>query len=148
MSTDYCQTIDVPVSAETAFHAVTLSMSEWWTTMSGPFAMDGDKATASWPDGTTWSFEVKSHRPAEHLELYCYQADHIHPSVTPEMRVEWEGTCLVFDFETMGKRQSRVTMAHRGLTPQLNCFDICVKGWDLYFGGSLKSYLDGKSTAA
>ena len=145
MSTDYRQTIEVPVSAATAFEAVTLSMSEWWTPMSDLFAAEGDKATASWPDGTTWSFEVKSHRPAEHLELYCYQADHIHPSVTPEMRAEWEGTSLVFDFKPGAGQRSKVIMTHRGLTPQLNCFDICSKGWDLFFAGSLKSYLDGKA---
>ena len=53
---------------------------------------------------------------------------------------EWKGTKVVFDISRKGgKTQVRVT--HEGLTPELECFDACSKGWGFYINGSLRSLI-------
>ncbi len=53
---------------------------------------------------------------------------------------EWDGTTIVFDVAASGDG-SILHFRHRGLTPQLECFDMCHEGWTHYLG-SLVSYAD------
>lgn len=74
------------------------------------------------------------------VELLCYQADHIHPVTTPEMRTEWENTTLRFTIIDNGENTD-VHFTHIGLTPNINCYDICHSGWDYFFGSAFNAYL-------
>ena len=49
---------------------------------------------------------------------------------------EWKGTQIVFKISAEGD-STRIHFTHVGLTPQVECYDSCVKGWDQYFKGSL-----------
>ena len=54
---------------------------------------------------------------------------------------EWTGTDIVFDITPVaGGTEVRIT--HVGLVPQKECFDDCSQGWNYYFGGSLKSFIE------
>jgi len=51
-------------------------------------------------------------------------------------KTEWNGTTVSFDIsEKDGKTELLFT--HHGLTPQLECFDMCTGGWNHYANKSL-----------
>ena len=88
----------------------------------------GDKTTATFEDGTTWSFELTRVEKNQLVELHCYEANHIHPVTTPEMRKEWENTILKFEIAEHVDGTT-VRFSHIGLTPKINCYSICSTGW-------------------
>jgi hypothetical protein len=49
---------------------------------------------------------------------------------------EWKDTRIVFEISTEGD-SARIQFTHVGLTPQVECYNDCVKGWDQYIKGSL-----------
>ena len=53
---------------------------------------------------------------------------------------EWVGTTIAFDV-TAAAGGTTLHFRHHGLTPQLECFDMCHEGWTHYLG-SLVSYVE------
>jgi Activator of Hsp90 ATPase homolog 1-like protein len=49
---------------------------------------------------------------------------------------EWKDTRIVFDISAEGD-STRIQFTHVGLTPQAECYESCVKGWDQYIKDSL-----------
>jgi hypothetical protein len=49
-----------------------------------------------------------------------------------------------FEISTVGD-QTKINFTHIGLVPEIECYNMCVKGWDQYFKGSLyKLITEGK----
>jgi uncharacterized protein YndB with AHSA1/START domain len=53
---------------------------------------------------------------------------------------EWHGTTIVFELAAAGTG-TELRFVHKGLTPQLECFDMCHEGWTHYLA-SLVDYVD------
>jgi hypothetical protein len=140
---NYRASITADVSAETAYQVITEEMSDWWTTMSGQFLNRGDQAQTDFGIQTYWRFEAQTLDRPHQIELRCCEAHHIHEGVTDAIKEEWLDTVLRFDIKQM-KKGTTITLTHQGLTPELHCFEVCKAGWDHYFLGSLKEYLDRK----
>jgi uncharacterized protein YndB with AHSA1/START domain len=79
------------------------------------------------------------------------QVIRLHVEPTSERRVvwsvegaaltpDWAGTTIMFDVEEAGEG-STIRFRHQGLTPALQCFDMCHEGWTHYVG-SLASYVE------
>ncbi|OUR74593.1 hypothetical protein A9Q78_00210 [Methylophaga sp. 41_12_T18] len=137
----YEKTITTVASAECVYKVITQEMSYWWTPMSDNITKLGDRTIAKFEDGTTWSFEVITLDENKLITMRCYEANHIHPVTSPEMRTEWENTLLKFEITNTHKGTS-IHFSHIGLTPTLNCYDICCSGWDHFFATGLKGYLN------
>ena len=54
---------------------------------------------------------------------------------------EWKDTRIVFDITAEGD-STRIEFSHIGLTPQAECYDSCVKGWDQYIKDSLAKLIN------
>jgi len=55
-------------------------------------------------------------------------------------KTEWTGTTVEFEIsEKDGKTQ--LSFIHRGLVPEYECYEICLKGWTQYIDGSLHSLI-------
>jgi Activator of Hsp90 ATPase homolog 1-like protein len=54
---------------------------------------------------------------------------------------EWKNTRIVFDISAEGD-STRIQFTHVGLTPQAECYDNCVKGWDQYIKDSLAKLIN------
>ncbi|MES9944060.1 MAG: hypothetical protein ABW080_03765 [Candidatus Thiodiazotropha sp.] len=109
--------------------------------MSKPFSNLGDRAKTDFGGPSYWIFEaVKLNRP--HLiVLECCESNMVSDALTnPE---EWLGTRLKFEIAQQDDRCS-ITLTHVGLTPDMQCYEICKAGWDHYIAGSLKLYLHGE----
>lgn len=49
---------------------------------------------------------------------------------------EWKGTTMVFDIAPEGTG-ARISFTHVGLTPQVECFEQCDRGWEYFLDESL-----------
>ena len=56
---------------------------------------------------------------------------------------EWKGTRLIWGLQTNGGGTD-VTLTHAGLNSKIECFEVCVRGWQHYFENSLHAYLNGQ----
>lgn len=141
----YSAEIVTDATPEAAFAAVASEMDKWWTTsVEGRFEKPGDKVKVVFPpDFGHWTFKATRMEAPSRIEMECVDARHRVPGQPRDIDREWEGTVIVWEFRGRGAG-SEVRMHHRGLTPQLKCWDICVDGWNFFFRSSLKDYLDGK----
>jgi len=55
-------------------------------------------------------------------------------------KTEWTGTKLIFGISTEND-QTTINFRHQGLVPDVECYDMCVKGWTQYIPGSLLKLL-------
>jgi uncharacterized protein YndB with AHSA1/START domain len=61
-------------------------------------------------------------------------------------RDEWVGTDIVFRLMSEGEGRTRIDFEHIGLVPELECFELCNRGWN-YFMPSLQQFLEtGRGT--
>ena len=51
-------------------------------------------------------------------------------------KTEWTNTKMSFEISTKGDTTDMV-FTHIGLVPEVECYDMCIKGWDQYIKGSL-----------
>ena len=57
---------------------------------------------------------------------------------------EWQNTRMSFEISTKDN-STQINFTHIGLVPEVECYDMCVKGWDQYVKGSLlKLISEGK----
>ena len=75
------------------------------------------------------------------IELECVEAFHRIVDKPNSSETEWLGSRLLFRIE-LGDEQTLIHFDHKGLTPELDCFDVCEAGWNHFFIDSLKQYLD------
>lgn len=138
----YKKSIEVAASPATAFKAVTRGVEHWWTRPDQPLVRLGDRAKFTFPPGVSyWTFELTGMDGPSQVEWTCVDALHIHEGQPKEIEAEWLDTKVLWDIRGHVDG-TQIELQHAGLTPQLLCYDICEAGWDLFFLGSLKRYLD------
>ncbi len=49
---------------------------------------------------------------------------------------EWTGTKVIFDISKKGNKM-QLTFTHKGLTPQVECYDACAPAWTQYVQNKL-----------
>lgn len=54
---------------------------------------------------------------------------------------EWIGTTIVFQLTPQSGKVTQLQLEHVGLTPQIECYEICSQGWNQFLG-SLKTYVE------
>jgi uncharacterized protein YndB with AHSA1/START domain len=124
------KTLSAPPEMVLAALRTPKAVTDWW----GP-------ASGSADVGGTFEVSFESHKQVIVLHVEPGQEGQVVWSVeaTP-LTPEWVGTRIVFDVAASGDG-SVLHFRHHGLTPQLECFDMCHAGWTHYLG-SLVSYVD------
>ncbi|MBS1564105.1 MAG: SRPBCC domain-containing protein [Bacteroidetes bacterium] len=132
---DYHVSLRVPVPAAEAF-AKTSDMSLWWTeNIEGSSSAPGDVFTIHFGE-TFVTFKMTECIPARKITWTvtdCY---------LPWLKdkTEWTGTQVQVVFTPDGET-TELDFIHIGLTPGVECYDGCVKGWDQYAKDSLYQLL-------
>ena len=136
----YTAVINTHTSPQEAFTVVSQEIGVWWSECDGTFEKLGDEATFSFkPSPTTWTFRVTGYEAGRYFELKCIKADHIQTGLPETIHEEWLGTKLMFEIAPVGEG-SKITLTHKGLVPTLDCYEVCISGWDHFFKDSLKEY--------
>ncbi|MGH7656041.1 MAG: SRPBCC domain-containing protein [Gemmatimonadaceae bacterium] len=133
---DYRCEISAPVSAKQAFDKIG-RVSEWWKTDSEePRGQVGDVFTVRFGADTFVTFRVSELTPGVSTAwdvTDCYLS-------WLKDKTEWTGTKAVWKVSEKD-HVTTIQFAHIGLVPVVECYDMCVKGWDQYVKGSLLALL-------
>jgi hypothetical protein len=131
-SKDYTATIEVSKTPEEVFKSIN-SVSKWWTEK-----LEGDSEnlngvfTIHFSDEsfvTHKLIEVIPNKKVVWLVTDCYLPWF-------KDKTEWTNTKMSFEIST-NDNKTQMTFTHIGLVPEVECYDMCVKGWDQYVKGSL-----------
>ncbi|WP_142784137.1 SRPBCC family protein [Changchengzhania lutea] len=134
-------------SQEKAFNAVLSHIPLWWGKIDNiNLQKVGDQFSIFFEENTVWKFEITKISPNKEIRWKCIEAYHIITGLD-DIETEWLNTELIWKFsESDTKNQILLSFEHKGLSPQLNCYEACNNGWN-YFVGSLKLLLEtGKGT--
>ena len=132
---DYSATFTVPTDPATAKRAICDEMHIWWTKR---VELDGPIATVRFNNSHA-TFD-RGEPEGDTMRWPCLDANMIIEGV-PDAS-EWTGTSLRWTIKPAGNG-SIITLAHVGLNQDLECLDVCTRGWQHFFEGSLKAHLSG-----
>jgi uncharacterized protein YndB with AHSA1/START domain len=131
-SEDFASTKTFSAPPERVFAALRTveGITDWW----GPTAGSAEAG------GT---FDVSFPEHGQVIGLHVEPSDESRVVWTVEktpLTPEWVGTTIVFDVAA-SDGGATLHFRHHGLTPELECYDMCHSGWT-HFLGSLVSYVD------
>ena len=139
ISESYAREISVAAPPGKAYRALTKEVDRWWTTdAEGDASTVGDEATFRF--GETYNtMRVRELEPNQGVVWECVAQNHASDQLS--VHDEWVGTRLRWEIEAIGSG-IQITFVHEGLVPEMECYGICGAGWDRFFLGSLKKYLE------
>jgi uncharacterized protein YndB with AHSA1/START domain len=135
LSPDYSSRVAFRSTPEQAFEAVASvdGLRRWWTTRVSGTSSVGEDIRFEF-DGLDEHIVMRIERIERPTSVAWSCA--VHTGLQ-----DWQGTRLFFDFGERGREGCELTFRHLGLSPKLECFEKCERGWD-YFLRSLVLYVD------
>jgi hypothetical protein len=127
---------DVPVSPELAYIAIGKPREWWHDALDGDSSMLGDSFTVRFSDLDFVRFTVSEAQPGSR---YVWHVEDCYLQWF-ENKTEWTGTDVVFDISPTADG-SRVKLVHMGLTPEVECYEMCNSGWEGHFMKSLRNFM-------
>ena len=129
---DYNATIVVSQPANEVFKSIN-SVSKWWTeniegdteNLNGVFTIHFSEESFV----THQLIEVVPDKIVVWLVTDCFL-----PWFND--KTEWTNTKMSFEIST-ADNQTQLSFTHIGLVPEVECYDMCIKGWDQYVKDSL-----------
>jgi hypothetical protein len=133
---NYTATFYVSQTPEEVFKCVN-NLSKWWTeNIEGSSENINDIFTLDWGGGNFVTQKLTEVIPNEKivwLVTDCYLS-------WLNDKTEWKNTSMVFEI-SLSDNKTKLNFTHIGLIPEVECYDMCVKGWDQYFKGSLHNLI-------
>ena len=130
---NYYKEISVNVPASEGFYALTQKLDLWWGKTNKPVHTIGDEFTISFGDAL-WCFKITEYVPNSKLTWECIGGK-------PDFNAEWIGDILYWTIKETNTI-TKVNFLQVGLTPDMNCYDICAPTWDKFIMISLKSFVE------
>jgi hypothetical protein len=142
-SNSYERKVTVNSSISKVYDALTTGYEHWWTTTGGAtFETVGDQIKFTFPPQVSyWTFQAKTLIKDQEVDLICTDAYHLLLDLPDAPKGEWLASRLHFKLTPIDGL-TKIHFRHEGLTPDLNCYDICEEGWDHFFMRSLQDYLN------
>jgi hypothetical protein len=136
----YTQQVTISSNSERIFNAITENIPKWWGKTDFPVRKLGNEFTTSF-DRTYWKFRISEFIPNSKIDWECIDARHIHQGFNG-IEKEWVGTVVEWNINQISDSESILSFRHNGLTPDLNCYEICTPAWDRFVTVSLKSFIE------
>lgn len=130
--------LSAPVSK--VYEALTTQrgITQWWTTSCEVGTTVGELVTIRF--GETFKvMRIESLRPQSEVRWSVIDAQLVVPGLTRTN--EWIGTTIVFQLSSPSESATRLDLEHRGLTKQIECYEVCSQGWNQFLA-SLKNYVE------
>ncbi|MES2780298.1 MAG: SRPBCC domain-containing protein [Bacteroidota bacterium] len=129
---DYSVTITVDATTQEAFKGIN-SITKWWTeNMEGRSQKLNDEFTVRFDD-----IHISTQRLVEVIpnkKVVWLVTDSKLNFVRNKQ--EWTNTHIHFDIAGEGNK-THITFTHKGLIPQIECYNACSTAWGQYITGSL-----------
>lgn len=130
--TNYHYDLTVQATPEEVYEAIT-RVNDWWTIHTeGNTGSVGDEFTVQFGDVHLTKQRITEAIPGKRI-VWRVTESHLPWLKDHE---EWKGTKLVFTITVAGDG-ANLSFTHIGLTPQVECYEQCEKGWDFFLGTSL-----------
>lgn len=136
----YQQTVTVPVAVTEAFRSITRRIPDWWSAdFIGLAEVVNDTFTIRF--GNTWkTFRIQSVIPGQTVTWLCEDA--YIDMAGLNNKAEWKGTRITWQFSGT-EEETTIHMVHEGLTPEIQCYAVCEKGWGFYMNSLVCLLKDG-----
>lgn len=133
---DYQSSIIAPVTSKEALDKIS-RVSEWWASNFEGKSRDlNDVFTVRFKGGDMYKVKLIELIPDKKIVWQVIESSQAWvANVT-----EWTGTKIVWEVSSQ-KDSTRIDMTHLGLTPKLECYGTCEKGWDYLLQKSLSRFL-------
>lgn len=140
---DFTATFLVDKTPEEAFNAIN-NVRGWWTeNLEGGSQKLNDEFTVRFGDVHMSKQKLVELTPGKKVVWLVTDSK----LTFVEEQEEWINTTISFDIAKQGD-QTQVTFTHHGLTPDVQCYNGCSRGWTYYFSGSLHNFIaTGKGQA-
>ena len=133
---NYKNQLEVNASSEQVFFALNEGLHSWWGKISNSEFKTGGQFTIRFENGYWWTFKVIEYTPNHELVWKCMDGE-------PDFNKEWIGHVLHWEIkEQNGKRL--INFHQVGLTPNIDCYNVCSTTWDRFITNSLKDFLEVK----
>ena len=134
LDADFAATLSFNAPAEAVFEALTTpaGLARWWTSwtsISGSGLAGGELTFVGGGDPLVLRVD-EAERPSV-----------VRWTPTRSPLPDWVGTTITIAISPNESGGSRLHFRHAGLTPQLECFDLCSNHWGLYLA-RLVDYVD------
>lgn len=136
---NYKKSVPVKTNQENAFNAVSREIDKWWGKVDNPVSKVGNEFSIFFGK-TVWRFLITEFSPYDKITWKCIKAEHYHQGLT-NIKEEWLNNELYWNFKK-NDDFVEISLLHKGLTPDLNCYNVCELAWDFFIPTSLKSYLE------
>lgn len=114
-------------------------LRHWWTPTCEVAGEVGGRSVFRF-DGTHKAMRIERLVPGREVAWECVQA-HIDASGV-QHKDEWVGTRMVFTLSPQqGGSHTQLDFEHIGLTPALDCFEVCNSGWNQFLD-SLQGWVE------
>lgn len=128
---DYTTSIAVNATAQEAFNAI-LDVTRWWSEdMEGTTNKRNDVFTVYFGEVYV-TCKVGQLAAGKKISWKCTDCNK--PFL--ENVKEWKGTVMEWDISEMGKK-TEIIFTHIGLTPEIECYEVCADAWGGYIKNSL-----------
>jgi len=136
-SIDYRTVLTTNISPREASEKIP-QVSKWWSTIfEGSSSKVGDMFTVRFKKTGDWyTIRIDEMSPDKKIVWHVIDAE----QTWHEHRKEWVGTTIIWEISP-ANNGSTITMTHRGLIPDFECYDKCKMGWDYLLKESLYKFL-------
>jgi hypothetical protein len=132
---DFNRIISEKISAGEAMKKIS-QVTDWWgISLSGSSEKQNDKFVVKMGGDSFFDFTVAELIPGK--KIVWLVTDCNMPWYTDKK--EWTNTKLIFDLSE-NNGETTINFTHKGLTPGVECFKDCEKGWTHWITTSLLSY--------
>ena len=129
---NYSAAIEVAQSPEEAFSSIN-KVTKWWSdNLEGHTENLNDEFIIDWSDGNFVAFKIIESVPGKKVRWLVTDSN---LNWLADKR-EWSNTQMDFTISPADGK-TRISFTHIGLVPGVECYEMCVKGWDQFFKGSL-----------
>jgi len=133
--------VEIAAPAAAVFGAITTEtgLKGWWTTTCQAGGGVGSRATFHF--GKTYNIMLTEKlTPDREVVWKCLEQRH--EAAGLNRKDEWAGTRVKFKLVSRSAASTVLHFEHEGLTPQLECYQICEDGWGHFLKSSLKQLVE------
>jgi len=136
---NFKKTIIYSASDKAVYDALTNSISKWWTEMfEGISNEQGQTFTVSFGANVFKTMLVEELVPNQ--KVVWNVKDSLIDIPDLKNKAEWINTKIVWEIDSRDN-QTELHLTHFGLTPQVECYNICQNGWQ-NFTDSLTRFIN------